>query len=445
MNPNELESAFEQANAAGDFENAYAIEQQLKGLPQEQRSTLGEIGRQLGLTGRAIAGGAAQIAEPFTEPVRYLMNKALPGNPIGNIETATDEVATAIGVPEPQGALEEGVQSASRFATGFAAGGLAGKSDDAVLGLLGMAKRAKPGVSSTAELRGIANAAYETADNSGVVIKSPSFNSFVDNAVTKLTNEGFDATLHPRTAAALKRLQSAAEGGNPMKLQEMEILRRVVGIAGRSADADEVRVAGMLKRELDRFTDKLSPTDLQSGDPRAAMAALKTARDAWQRFSKSTEIENAIEIARVNAGANFTQAGLEHALRIQFKQIARNIVKGKARGWSPKEVAAIKHIASGGKMGNAMRILGKLAPTNPISMGITAGVGFGASPAAAAALAGIGFGAKGIASGMTRRSVDSLSEMAVRGTPLPKGYNPPEWLLPWLSGAAVGTDTQGNN
>ena len=128
-------------------------EDKAPGFADKAIGFVNELDRQAGLTTRALAGGAAQIAEPCTEPVRYLLNKVLPDEyQIGNIETATDEALTAVGVPEPQGAVEEGVQSVGRFATGFGSGFGTAKADDAVLGLLGLSKHVKSGATTTAEL-----------------------------------------------------------------------------------------------------------------------------------------------------------------------------------------------------------------------------------------------------------------------------------------------------
>ena len=201
-------------------------ESKFGGVPVQKTETgfVDELGRQIGLTGRAIAGGAAQIAEPFTEPVRYLMNKVLPGSPIGNIEAATDEALTSIGVPEPQGAVEEGVQDVGRFATGFASGfGGAKFVDDAVEGLLGLSKQIRTVPITSAELRGVADTAYEAAEKAGVVIKPKSFSNFVDSLDDIAKNAGIDRDIHPKATAAIRRMREASDSGEPIKLKDLEI------------------------------------------------------------------------------------------------------------------------------------------------------------------------------------------------------------------------------
>ena len=419
------------------------VESKFGGVPVQKTETgfVDELGRQAGLTGRAIAGGAAQIVEPFTEPVRFILNKILPGSPIGNIETATDVALTAIGVPEPQGAVERGVQSVGRFATGFAGGfGGAQKVDDAVTGLLGLSKHVKAGAATTAELKDIASNAYKLADDSGLVVRNKSFDDFVSGVETLTKKEGIDRTIHPKATAAMGRLREAVESGEGIKLQDFEILRRVVGAARRSVDPDERRIGSIISDKMDEYMSRIGTGDVSSGNPRLAAASLKTARDAWARMSKSRIVEEAVEKAGIRAG-QFSGSGFENALRTQFRQIAMNTKR--MRGFTPEEQVAIKKVASGGKLDNAFRTLGKLAPTGIVSAGIggTAGFAIAGAPGAVA-LPAVGAVARQVATKRTERNVEALSNLVRSGVPAAK--DAPDWLLPWLSGGAFGTDVQDN-
>ncbi len=157
----QLAAALEKADAAGDEQSAQAIaaairqQQQTAAVPagavaavaplqrpsaeQSEQSPYGEyapalerlrqlpsqsgLRRQAGLTARAIGGGLAQAVAPFTEPVRYLANKALPGNPVGGIEETVEQLATQAGLPEASTPEERRVQSIGKFAAGVGAGG----------------------------------------------------------------------------------------------------------------------------------------------------------------------------------------------------------------------------------------------------------------------------------------------------------------------------------
>lgn len=402
-------------------------------------SLMDKLGRQAGLTTRAIAGGMAQAAEPFTEPVRYLLNKALPGSPVGNIETATDEVMTSIGVPEPQGALERGVQSAGRFvaSAGVGAGG-AKTLERGMESALGLSRQVRPEIPSTGQLKKYAKAAYKDADDAGVVVHPGSFKNFATRIKGVAKQAGIDKDIHPKATAAVRRITDAADEGVPIKLEDITILRRVLSGAKGSIEKDERRIAGIITEHMDDYVTRLGANDVIAGNPQAAGAALVSARNLWTRASKSETVQEAIGKAGKRAG-QFSGSGFENALRTQFRQIAMN--NKRMRRFSEAEKAAIDKIAMGGPIDNAFRTLGKLAPTGIVSAGISGGAGYAmGGPVGAVALPLAGAVARRVATGLTKGNVENLSEMVRRGGPAVKEV--PDWLLPWLSGGIFGADTQ---
>jgi len=79
------------------------------------------LGRQGELVGRAIVEGAALAAEPFTEPVRYFMNKH-PGINAQPLHQATAQTLSNVGIAEPENELEQDVLGAGRFVASVGAG-----------------------------------------------------------------------------------------------------------------------------------------------------------------------------------------------------------------------------------------------------------------------------------------------------------------------------------
>lgn len=399
----------------------------------EQRSTTQEVGRQLGLTGRAVAGGLAQAVEPFTEPVRYLMNKALPGNPIGNIEQATDQVLTRAGVPEPETGVERGVQGVGRFATSVGAGVGGSRGVEKALGITQPAAQVAPPTS--AQLREYASSAYKAADDAGVVIAPDRFGTTVSQIASRVKDAGIDPTLHPKATAALQRLVNV--GDEPLTLKEAETLRRVIKDVASSPDASERRIARIMTETLDDFMLNLKGSDVLAGDGQKAGAVLKDARNLWARMSKAETLEEAIEKAGVRAG-QFSGSGYENALRTQFRQIAMN--GKKMRMFKPEEQEAIKKVAMGGPMDNALRMLGKFAPRGVISGGIVPGMvaSVGGWPAAAGLAAAGEAGRRG-ATAATAKNARTAVELMQRGAPAMKQGIPP-FVPEWLVGGVIGAD-----
>jgi hypothetical protein len=271
-------------------------------------------------------------------------------------------------------------------------------------------------VPTAEELKAAAHAAYKRAEEAGVVVRPQSVENLQGRLVQQLSREGIDPTLHPATTAALRRL---GEREGPLTLEDVEIMRRVAKEAEKAATqpADQ-RLARMLVDELDEFIDGLSTRDVIAGDPELATRMLRDARNLWSRARKAELVEELIDRAQTRAGAHYTQAGMEHALRQEFKALALN--KRRMRMFTPQEQAAIKSIARGSSIENTLRNLGKFDPTTGgmaafISAALGGGVAMAGGGLLGAAVPAIGFAAKRAATRMTARKVDALQELMRRG------------------------------
>lgn len=323
----------------------------------------------------------------------------------------------------------EGIEdrlSQAAFGAGF--GGAAG----GVLGGIGggiasrAARRAAP---STDELASAAGAAYDTARQSGVVVAQPRVNQFVDDVAQMLRSEGLDRTLHPRVTAALGRLDEIRGGSLP--IQEAEIMRRVLAGAGNSLDASERRLASMMVDRFDDFLAGLRPADLSAGNAQVASRALTEARALWQQSRKGQTFDDIFERARNRVGANYSSAGMQTALRQEFKTLLNN--PKRLRGFTDDEVDAIRRVVRGGPVENLLRYIGKAAPTGVVSAGLGGGVPFAignafggpaVGAAAAAGTMGAGSAARGLSASMTNTNAQIASALARSGGQYPRNIRP---------------------
>jgi hypothetical protein len=282
-------------------------------------------------------------------------------------------------------------------------------------------------VPTTEELKAASRQAYKRAEQAGVMVAPQSIENLQARVIQQLDREGLDPTLHPATSAALRRI---GESEGPLTLERVEIMRRVAKEAEKAAtqDADR-RLAGMLVDDIDEFIDSLSSRDVIAGDPQLAARMLRDARNLWSRARKAELVEELIDKAQTRAGAHFTQAGIEHALRQEFKNLALN--KRRLRMFTPQEQAAIKSIARGSNIENTLRNLGKFDPTSGgMAAFISAALGGGLAAAGAGvggvAVPAIGFAAKRAATRMTERKVGQLQELIRRG---PEGSVDPAQVM----------------
>lgn len=281
---------------------------------------------------------------------------------------------------------------------------------------------------TTEELKEAARAAYRRAEEAGVVVAPESIDRLRSQLTSTLTREGIDPTLHPATTAAMRRL-SEAEG--PLTLERVETLRRVAKEAEKAAAANpaDQRLAAMLVDDIDEFMERLGRRDVVSGDAATATQALRDARNLWSRARKAELIEEMIDRAQTRAGAHYTQAGMEHALRQEFKTLATNPRRLKL--FTPMEQAAIKSIARGSRIENTLRNLGKFDPTSGgmaafISAALGGGVAMAGGGVLGAAVPAVGFAAKRAATRMTARKVGQLHELIRRG---PEGSADPAQVM----------------
>lgn len=266
---------------------------------------------------------------------------------------------------------------------------------------------------ATEELKTMAQAAYKRADDAGLVVAAPSLKRMAVGATVAAKRAGIDPDLHPKATAVLRRLVEQGDAAQPMTLREMDTLRQVVKDAAASPDPGERRIAQILIGRLDEYMDKLKPSDVVSGDAKAAVNSVREARSLWSRLRKAEVIDEIFEKAQNAVGANYTSAGLETALRQKFRALADN--QKKMRMFTKEEQGAIRRVVRGGPVENIVRLIGKMAPRGVISGGFNIGVGATMGPVAGIASTVVGEVARRKASTMTQKNAERVSEMVRRG------------------------------
>jgi len=357
---------------------------------------------------------AGSLALPLAEIATQGANVVLPENyQIASPYAAVENLLTQLGLPVPENTRERVVQAAggalggtatqlatlpsiaktatTEFGRGIAtqmaqqpgrqlaatvpstaAAQVVGESYGPVAGMaagmvtgapfsVGLKPRDVDFIPTTQELKQTASKLYDIADKSGVAFKKNEFESFANKTALELRREGVDPTLTPKAEAALKRLESAS--GQPISMSELERLRRVALIAAMSSDPADRNFGGQLIQKIDGFVENASPNQFRVQDKKA-IEALKDARELWKKGKKSQILESIFDVADLRAETNFTQSGMEQALRSRLTNLAAN--EKLMRQFSKTEQAAIVDAAKGGNIQNFFRYVGKLAPTSVI-------------------------------------------------------------------------------
>jgi hypothetical protein len=370
-----------------------------------ERGRDAEIPASIAIPGQ-IAGGVA-TGVGLAKGGATLLNAAKPtyGSMIGRGAVEGAAYGGAHGFGNAEGGVEERAKGA---AVGAGIGAVSG----GAMGAVG-ARLAQPKAPTAAALKEAGGKAYKAAEQAGVTINPQSFGAMVDDIAATVKKSGIDKDLHPKAVAALNRLAEAKAAGQPISLDEAEILRRVLGSAAKSKEPDEGRLVGIMMDKLDDYIDNLGAGDVLSGAPEAGKI-LAQARNLWSRARKGEMVEEMIERAADRAGGQYTGAGYEHALRGEFKAITTS--PARLRRFTPQEQQAMRKVVRGGPVENVLRMVGKLAPRGAVSFGVNVGAGaavgdplLGGSFAIAGEL-----GRRG-ATAMTKGNVNRVSDLMRAG------------------------------
>lgn len=259
------------------------------------------------------------------------------------------------------------------------------------------------------ELENQANSLFQAAKDSGIRLKTKPFQDSMKNITSSLREEGYTASAYPKVDAAIKELTKSSQ---PKDYTELRALRKIIQGAQASSDAEERRLASILKDKFDSYVVNIPERDISpiSGDAKAGMQAWKEARDVYSRMSKADVFEDISKRAEMNA-TKYSQSGTENAIVADLRNLANN--KNKMRLFTKDEQQEIRDAVKGGDVQNVLRFIGKYAPTSPLAAGGGAFIGSvlgGATGAGAGAiiLPAVGTGARVAATKMREKQLQDL-------------------------------------
>lgn len=338
-------------------------------------ATLGAYSQAAKILGTALAGGVGAATA----------QQAFPGNPAA--EFAGEVLGSGLGA----GTLA----TANRFAA---------------------TRKALEQVPSRDQLRDQATNLYNVAESRGIVAGpnvtsnlAGRFNQIADDQKLRWPDGRMDPN-YTRAGAGVGMMD--AHAGQSIDPRQIQMLRENLTDAVGATEGKERRIA---KQFLDAFDEETIPLAPE----------LSQARNVASRYLQSDEINRARNLAEARAG-QYSNGGMENALRTDFRKLDRDITTGKAN-FNPAAAAAVQKVARGSAYSNAMRRLGKLAPTGAVSTGISAGVPFmignaiggpGAGAAASMGTMGLGVAAKKAAERATLKDAAMADALARNGGPL---------------------------
>jgi len=317
------------------------------------------------------------------------MGRMLGAAPSTQVTTAAPSAATAQYVTEETGSPLAGMAAGTAVGTRF-----------------GRLQGPQP----ASELQKKAQQAYIRADNAQVVVKPDFLQDFFQSVQNKIRDE-YDPGLHPELGAVLKRLET--EQSNYKTLGELDKLRRLISAPEKMFNnPDQQRLTAIMVDEYDEMLRNIDPQKVTFGNEKQGVKALEDARKLYRDFSKARVLEDMVERAG-RRSQQFSQSGMDNALRVEFKQLADN--KRRMAGFTNTEKQMIKNIADGGgNIEKFLRTVGKFSfrgsvSSLPYGVGTGLATQLGISPEMAVA----GAGTTILTTAASRRGAEALRERSV--------------------------------
>ena len=282
---------------------------------------------------------------------------------------------------------------------------------------LGARMAADRGLQTTAEGKIASGNLYEQMKKEGVVISKHRFDKFKNDLKEKFKDNEIDYDLADLSKKSLNLILSKK---GPIGFDKLNLLSRNASLpfeAKSTASSTDKKIAGDLVRSIDDFVQTLDP-----GTTGKAASLLKEGKRLWAKQVKSGMIEREIEKAKVNSG--IMNIKLDEALRARFNKLSND--EQRMRQFTPEEQTAIKKVAKGGLVPDALSVIGKLAPTSWASIffnAATMGGGYGSGQKFALAAPAVGTVAKIAATPLTLARALEASKTVRRGGP-PASVNP---------------------
>jgi hypothetical protein len=297
-------------------------------------------------------------------------------------------------------------------AAGGALGNVAGEGAAAAISkALGMFNKAPKTMDSDA-LKQAAQAAYQRADDAGVIYSPDAIKRVTGNLKGDFADFGFHPQLQPGANVALSELERL--GGQNVTLKGLDTARKIAGNAYQPMNKSNNALTGKVTSAIDDLVQNPQAGDVLFGNAGAAGASIKEARDMYGRSAKMEKIDYLLKKAGLNAGSANSGGNVENASLQQLKTILTN--PKNTRGFSADEIKALERAITPSGVHKAMRLVGKLSPQgNGLMLGLGIGGTAGGLGAATIPAMIAGYGAKKGSEAMTRSNVKALERLVASG------------------------------
>jgi hypothetical protein len=438
--------------------------------PTPKRSMVDEFGRQVGLTARAGYEAVTSPATMVLEAIRsgYNLGAEALGSEsrMPSAAQAQSRRLTAMGVPEPENALERAVQSGTQAMTSTAgmaklapnvpalaadlvrqvpaaaaAGFVAQPTAEVVKEITGSDTAATIAgilagtVAASATGKGIdykyrpretiaqvkekAVQSYQAVENAGITLKPTSVQGMFKEISTALD----DARMVPGTDSAREvtaRLNEMARvlGTNTeLPFSSLDKMRAMLNDLKGSKDADVQRLGGVAVSKVDDYISNITGKDIIAGKDgiNKAVKDIMSARKDWRNANRAQTLEDALNVAEVKKLD--PKASESELIRRGMINLAAN--KDKMKAFTTTEQNIIKSVAKGGPFDSVLSLIARFSPLRSQLAAAGGAALYTQSPTGALAMSGAGLSADLLQSALRRQAAQSAIGQLAAGAQAP--------------------------
>ena len=342
-----------------EYNRSMDLEAELRRRREERSpiaSTVGSVAGGLGVGGVAAKGGLSLLNN--AKPTLLSMG--------GRGMTEGALWGAAYGAGEGRGAEDRLTNAIYGAGSGAAIGGLTGS-----LARIGAGKLDTSSLPTADDLKSTASAAYQRADDAGVVYSKSGMERLRDALVKDFTDFGYHPELQSGAKVALNEVNRLADGN--VTLKGLDTARKIAGNAYQPGNKSNNALTAKVAGALDDFVANPQAGDILMGNGADAASAIKEARGLYGQARKLELVNSLFEKAGLRAGSSGSGANIENATRQELSKILKS--DKMRRGFNKDELAAIKQAVMGTKTQNALRAVGKFAPSGVVSGGVGTSTG----------------------------------------------------------------------
>lgn len=199
------------------------------------------------------------------------------------------------------------------------------------------------------------------------------------------------------------------EKGEPITLETLQKVKRVIGRSFNSPDKNVRDAASVASAEIGRIMAEFSPS---------AARNLKTADEIHSTAIALQDLQRKQSIADLRKGRAGYGGNAVNSMRQVLSPIVQKAIEGRKTPFKPDEITAMREIVEGTPATNTLRQVGAVSPSKggvQILGAGYAGVNYGSG--AGLAIPAIGMASNKLAAVMTGKQIERLKDLVAKRSP----------------------------